>query len=258
MIVSLRLPQGRQWLLGLGLAAGAVVLLPLFSLLAGSIFSGRAFVLYLPFFYLMAAYTDPARYVAINLAVLLVVFSALIWARPRWIAMAWLAASIVVIVAYPLTLGSYQPALSAAPGLRAVVPTQPVLLMDSVARQAEAAVETRSCTYHLLGWGGDGAFYYQSACGDVRSLWAAAPVAGSRPVRIAAAPAGLAGQAVSKDEALAAVRVPGVRPAGDEPSVRALMLVGGEALRSPDGRWLAVVSQHIYGPQDVLLITSGE
>lgn len=46
------------------------------------------------------------------------------------------------------------------------------------------------------------------------------------------------------------VRADRARP---ERSVRDIYLREG-SLRSPDGQWIAIKSQHIYGPQDVVLI----
>lgn len=51
------------------------------------------------------------------------------------------------------------------------------------------------------------------------------------------------------------VHVPQVRPADAEPSVRRLHVrVGGFA--SPEGRRVAVVVRHLYGPEDVLVLES--
>jgi hypothetical protein len=44
-----------------------------------------------------------------------------------------------------------------------------------------------------------------------------------------------------------------VRPADAEPGVRGLK-VRVDGLASPDGRWVAVVVRHVYGPEDVILV----
>jgi hypothetical protein len=50
------------------------------------------------------------------------------------------------------------------------------------------------------------------------------------------------------------VTVPGVAPQAVEPWVREVSL-RSEGYVSLDGRWTALLSQHIYGPQDILIIT---
>jgi hypothetical protein len=241
-----------------GVAAGAVILVPLIGVILNSVLSGGSLLLYIPFFFLMMAYTDPVQYVAINLAVMLLALVALIWARPGRAAMAWLVASIIVIVAYPLTLGDYQPALAARPGLRMVIATQPVSLLDRVTKRAEVSIEKRVCLYHLLGWAQDGKFYYESTCVNVHSNWSIDPDAESRPKRVVSAPADLEKQAMTTGRALRFLSAPGVRPQKFEPVAAPILLADGEAMISADGRWLAVVSQHVYGPQDVLLIRLDE
>ena len=40
-----------------------------------------------------------------------------------------------------------------------------------------------------------------------------------------------------------------------EPGVR-LILVREDGVASPDGRWVAVVVRHVYGPEDVIVLLS--
>ncbi|MCA9945240.1 MAG: hypothetical protein KC449_17265, partial [Anaerolineales bacterium] len=55
------------------------------------------------------------------------------------------------------------------------------------------------------------------------------------------------------EDALQMVRADGVRPVKYEAVTREILLVG-DGLTSPDGQWTAIISQHIYAPQDILLI----
>jgi hypothetical protein len=254
LVNTLRLPSPRRWLLLLAASAGAVILIPTTGLLLSALLGGDLPLLYAPYFFLMLAYTDAARYLALNLAVLVLIPAALIWARPNRWAAAWLAASLAAVLLYPATLGSYRPALAARPGLAMVVPTQPDSLVGSIVKRAQTSAEMRPCAYHLLGWAADGRFYYESACAATSEVWAIDPASEARPARAASAPADLAGVAVGRQQALASVEARGVRPENVEPFTRPILLVAGETLKSGDGAWLAVVSQHVYGPQDVLLI----
>ncbi len=253
-------PGPRQWFLILAALAGASILIPTTLLLLGYLllkigsYSPVFTVFYAPYYFLMVICADLARYLALNLGVIIVVFTALRWAKPgRWTTM-WLVASLVAILLHPFTLGSYHPALRAQPERRMIVPTQPALFVASAVKQAQVATEARPCTYHLVGWALDGRFYYESACGEIRIVWSIDPADEVRPARTRVIPMELAGRAAQPEESLAYMQAPGVRPADLEPVTRSIYLVEGEVMQSRDGRWLALVSQHLYGPQDVLLI----
>lgn len=232
----------RQWLLVLAVLTGASILIPTTLLLLGHLLlkigshSPVFTVFYAPYFFLMVIYADPVRYLALNLAVIILAFTALRWAKPgRW-ATVWLVASLAAIFFHPFATGNYQPALRAQPKRRMIVPTQPALLVASAVKQAQVAAESRPCTYHLMGWALDGRFYYESACGEIRNVWSIDPADEARPARTRVMPLELAGRAAQPDEILAYIQAPGVRPEHLEPVTRSIYLVAGEAMQSGDGR----------------------
>jgi hypothetical protein len=195
-----------------------------------------------------------APYVAISVAGLGLALVAL-WLRPwRRLAQVLCIGAIALIALLPLAW-RYRPALSAAPGWRALAITRPGPLAGIV-KAAQVAAEERPCSYALLGWQGD-RVYYRATCGDTTALMAYAPGQEAAPQGADALPLAWDHAALSTSEALALVRASFVRPAQYEATTRPLLLAG-DALASADGRWTALVSQHIYGPQDVLVIEATE
>ena len=158
---------------------------------------------------------------------------------------------VLAILAFPW-LHRYQPAVVAAPGYEMQVPTQPGLL-GSVTKSAQAAAEIRPCEYTLLGWSIDGMLYYRETCGWGVQIWAYDPVTDSRPRQVAEAPSNLVQEARGVWE-LDGIRVPGVPPKG-EPHTRSVV-VQGQGMASSDGRWVAAVVRHLYGPEDVVVLSS--
>jgi len=147
----------------------------------------------------------------------------------------------------------YQPAVVAAPGYDMAWPTRPGPAA-SVVKSYQRFFEIRPCEVTLLGWSAGGILYYREACreSDPR-VWAYDPEAGGRPSRIDASPADLLQEIVPRRSILEWVRSPQVLPADAEPDVRALE-VRVDGLASPEGRWVAVVVRHVYGPVDVIVL----
>lgn len=150
----------------------------------------------------------------------------------------------------------YQPAVVAAPGYDMDWPTRPGLA-GSLVKSYQRFFEIRPCVYELLGWSTGGKLYYREACRapdfQVSQVWAYDPDRRSRP-RPAAGPLPSLNQAtVPRQSLLEWVRSPQVWPADAEPSVRRLE-VRADGLASPDGRWVAAVVRHIYGPEDVIVV----
>jgi hypothetical protein len=59
---------------------------------------------------------------------------------------------------------------------------------------------------------------------------------------------------VSANDAVDWVYAGSVRPASAEPMARELAIRHHEALVSGDGRYLALIARHLYGPEDVLVL----
>ncbi len=156
------------------------------------------------------------------------------------------------IIAALITL-RYQPAVVAAPGHEMYWPTRPGPAA-SVVKNYQRFFEIRPCEYTVLGWSGKSVLFYQEACRDSQhQVWAYDLEKRDCPQQAETAPLGLTQETVPRRSILEMVRSPGVRPADAEPMVRNLE-VRGDGLASPDGRWVAVVARHVYGPEDVIVL----
>lgn len=150
---------------------------------------------------------------------------------------------------------NYRPAVTAAPGHQMRWPTQPDL-RGSIVKGYQAALDQgRTCAYSLLGWDGEGTLFYLEDCQDSDArLWSFDPEDSRGPYHVETVAANLVQETVARDSILEMVRSPLVRPREAEPNVRALE-VRADGLASPDGRWVAAVVRHIYGPEDVIVLT---
>lgn len=190
----------------------------------------------------------PGVYLAVSIAGLAASLATL---KARAPAQGWriiAALSLLAIAAFPFVY-RYTPALNAAPGYQLLWVTEPNLL-ESVTKRAQITLEQRPCTYTLLGWSAE-ALYYQAACTDGHRVWRYQPGLGRGAEAIGDAPQDLWRL---ERPALELVRAGGVQPAHFEPDTRAIHL-RGKGLASQDGRYVAIVAQHIYGPEDVLVLT---
>ena len=150
----------------------------------------------------------------------------------------------------------YQPAVIAAPGREMLWLTQPKDWLESVTKSYQAYVETRECHYTVLGWSAEGTLYYRSVCRDsAPQMWSYDPGQGRHPRQVRTVPAGLVRKPVPRGIILEWVRARGVHPPDAEPQVR-LILVREPGIASPDDRWVAVVVRHVYGPEDVIVLSA--
>jgi hypothetical protein len=152
-----------------------------------------------------------------------------------------------------LLIVRYQPAVIAAPGYEMHWPTRPDPAA-SVVKSYQRFLEIRTCDYTLLGWSAENTLFYQEACrGSPPRIWAYDLENRGQPYQVNASPAHLVWETVPRVLILERVRSPGVHPADAEPMVRSLE-VRADGLVSPDGRWVAVVVRHVYGPEDVIVL----
>ncbi len=163
-----------------------------------------------------------------------------------------LGACALACLVVALSLVYYRPAVVAASGHEMRWPTRPGLL-GSVSKRIQVFMEIRPCDYMVLGWSAEGVLFYQEACQDNFQVWAYDPAKESKPYRVEAVPTDLLQEIVPRRSVLNWVQSPGVRPADVEPMVRNLE-IRADGLASPDGRWVAVVVRHIYGPEDVIVL----
>lgn len=156
-----------------------------------------------------------------------------------------------LIIAALLLIFRYPAALSAAPGFEEIWVTQPRFPAGYV-KTGQMILEYQPCTYELLGWQSD-SLYYQSACRENIQSWRYDVNQNEQAEKVTAVPPNLTQTIIPHEATLQMVRADGVRPVKYEAVTREILLVG-DGLASPDGTWTAVISQHIYAPQDILLI----
>jgi hypothetical protein len=251
----------RVWLSIAALIIGGVIFAPFYVLLTIHPFLPTSFRV-VPYWYQLIMlfqflhallFSRAATYLLISLLGIGAALMALLWARPHWIVRVLLILTLLAILAFPWFY-RYQPAVVGAPGYEIRVPTQPGLL-DGVTKRAQEGAEIRPCEYALLGWLAEGVLYYEAACGkDSPQIWSFAPDQSGDAQRIPSAPQGLI-RRNSQTSALNWVRAAGVRSVSEELNARRVYVQDG-SLASLDDRWVALVARHLYGPEDVVTVTS--
>lgn len=182
------------------------------------------------------------------------ILTALLERSPRRITRVLLALALLAILVIPW-LYRYGPAVVAAPGYEMRWPTQPDLL-GSMVKRYQAFWEIRPCDYTVQGWSLEGVLYYEEACNDrAPQVWAYNPEQDSHPRQVDAAPVDLVHKTIPRSWILERVWSPSVRPSDIEPGVRSIK-VREHGVASADGRWVAVVVRHIYGPEDIIVLSS--
>ena len=148
----------------------------------------------------------------------------------------------------------YRPAVKAANGYHMVVPTAPSFFMRGL-KNAQAVAEVTPCQYRLLGWQQE-TLFYQSECKNEKvRTWQFSPEAMQQPIEyFDSSPQDLYGETLSHEATLAQVVADNIYPLEAEYAVRSLY-VPKSGLLSPSGKWLALISQHLYSTQDVILVT---
>lgn len=262
---SLRKPLGvPSWVIVLIATLLSIPFLSFYWLASGRLIPNRpdwlvlllmplSFVQYASFaFFAMTLFGNLSTYLLATLASVAVTGVGLAKGRPGKLLGAWLVLLLVATLAFPLVC-RYQPALWAAPGYQSEWVTNPGFL-GGVVKAAQNIVEQRPCTYELLGWSADNRLHYSATCGAETQVWQHAP--GGRSVQVSVAPADLSVDTLSKHTAVTMLRTE-IKPAVYEEQTRRLLLES-DGFISPDGQWTAVVTQHLYGAQDVVLLSRVE
>lgn len=251
----------------LAIIIGSVVFIPFYILAIASTLvpltpmpSGVSGLLStLPFipFYLVNVvfFSDTTIYLLVSIASFALGIAALIWGHSRRLARLMSLAIIVLVVTFPFVY-RYAPPVSAAPGYKMYVATQPDIL-GGIVKRSQVITEKRPCEYRLLGWDENSQLYYQATCDIEIQFWRYSITPAVRNEQVSNVPADLAQVMISKQTVLTMVRADSVRPAQYESTTRPLH-VQSEGCMSPDGRWTAVVTRHIYGPEDVVILTTLE
>jgi hypothetical protein len=249
----------------LTIAIGGVVFIPVYILAIASTLvpltpmpSGVSGILstlpFIPFYFVSIVFFGNATsYLLVSVASLILGIAALAWGHPgRW---ARISALIIIlaVIAFPLWY-RYTPPVSGAPGYSMQVVTQPNFF-NGIVKMSQVVTEKRPCEYTLLGWSTNNHLYYQATCGKVE-LWRYDPLS-NRNERMMAVPDDLSQVIISESSVVNMVRADGVRPKEYESTTRPLY-VQSKGYVSPDQQWVAVVTRHIYGPEDIVVLTASE
>lgn len=226
---------------------------------------GLLIALDLPFFSIAMLLSDVTRYSLISLAALMLTLIALvslitrergqIWRRKRFY---WLTIALVAVLTFPLLM-HYRPGVKAAPGVKMHVVSKPGLLAGPV-KSCQAAAEVRGCQYEPLGWADAQTLVYRQWCGGhyIEEGWQ--PGSPGVPMLYDLSTGAVGGSLIDRapsyetcDPAVC------VSPALTEKQPFPLGYLPGQyedALISPDGRWVAFTAEHVYGPEDLLVISN--
>ena len=149
----------------------------------------------------------------------------------------------------------YRPPLEPAPGHTMRIPPQPHTLFQRMQWEflAEWDEVAPHCQYTLLGWGKSAVLYYQEDCGEENiQVWRFDVANDSLPQSILHAPASLE---LDQDSlAINYVRSSTYPPSSEEPTRR--LIFRRPWLLSPDARWVAAVARRVYGPEDIIIVST--
>jgi hypothetical protein len=200
-------------------------------------------------------------YLATSAAAIALNVAAFRWGRPSPLSRLGPVLGVVAVISLPWTI-TYEPEVTAAPDHTLHVATQPGRI-GGVVKAFHSRFEGTPCHYSLLEWGEDNTFYFQSDCGkaplfriygpaaDVeRRVWAFNPESGGPARQVSASPNGITHEPRRGDNHKFSVPVTGLTTVPEH-----LSILKSSPVRSPDGRWVAVVVTRFYHPQDVVVVS---
>ena len=225
---------------------------------------GEVALLFVPIFFTTMLLSNMTRYLVASLVALLLTLVALIWLLARERGQVWrrkrfylLVVALVAVLAFPLLM-RYRPAVKAAPGVELRLVDRPGLLAGAV-KSCQAAAEVRGCQYEPLGWVDAQTLVYRQWCGGYYDVDGWHPGSPGAP------------QAYRLDTDTVTPFEGDVDTLSREPCPRSTCVNPGLAevypgggyfpgqyetvLISPDGRWVAFTAEHVYGPEDLLVIS---
>ena len=227
--------------------------------------------LYAPIFLSSLLLSHMARYLLSSVAALVLALIALellvarersqVFRRARFYL---LIACAMSILAFPLAF-RYHPAVEAAPGVEMHIVNQPGLL-EGVVRSCQAHAEVYTEVYVPVGWADDHTLVYQVytcdpgplrlACGHFLDwaggdvpLWAYDVETGRR-VPYTAGERSLTQDTCGFHDC--------IKPRLDTQWFFSGRSGSSDGLVSPGGRWIAFTARHVYGPEDLLVISSAK
>jgi len=213
--------------------------------------------------------SDMTRYVTISLVALVLSSAALIWLIMQERRQFWrrehfyaLLIAFAGVLAFPLLM-RYRPVVKAAPGIELRLVERPGLLAG-VVRSCQAAAEVPGCQYEPLGWADAQTLVYRKWCGghyDKMGVWHPGD---SQPPQAYHLDTGEVSpydgdlDTISRETCLPSLCVlPAL--AKREPFEQGYHPGQYEdVIISPDGRWVAFTAEHVYGPEDLFVISNDQ
>lgn len=246
--------RSRRWLLVAALALGGLLFLGQYLVLAVMhglrlVGSPTMPIATLDFAYLYPLgllFSNPVIFWVSSMLVLVLAVLAWAWARPNRATRAALLLVALAVVATPL-VRHYRPAVKAQSGVTMRVLTLPSV-WESPSKGFGIGAEVRRCAYALHGWDDDGNLYYTETCGQQVNEWCYVPATDTHTRLTTALPGDMQRQTVSRPVGRVTASIPG------DPQLR--LSIRESVLRSPDGAWDAFVARHVYGPEDVVIVST--
>ncbi len=217
--------------------------------------SPRWFWLELPALFSARLLSDTTRYVMLSLLALGLSAGALLWLIARERGRFWrcrrfylLTLALVAVLAFPL-FARYRPAVEVPPGAELRVVERPGWIAGAV-KWCQAAAEISECQYEPLGWADAQTLVYRRWCGGHHTEAGWQPGSPQPP------------QAYHLDTGRVTPFAGHIERLSSEPASRLAAVHDhrpgryASALISPDGEWIAFTVQHIYGPEDLILVAS--
>ncbi|MEA3309690.1 MAG: hypothetical protein U9Q70_09295 [Chloroflexota bacterium] len=201
------------------------------------------------FYPLALLFSHPTWYLLLSALTVISALAALFWGSRDKLLRVLLGLSILTVLLQPV-IHSYHPAVSAAPGYDLHVPTAPNWLL-APAKFAGVGAEFRRSDYRLIGWSTDETLYYEERHGGTVRQYIYQPRNEKRSRFWVTIPSNL----VMQPE-----RWTGLQHVVDTrvPLVRFFDIVREPGILSPNGQWYAFVARHTYGPEDVIVVSTGE
>ncbi|MBX3011137.1 MAG: hypothetical protein KF832_06495 [Caldilineaceae bacterium] len=173
---------------------------------------------------------------------------ALFYERPSWWQRLFVGSVMGALLWF--VFAPYVPAVQPAQGYQMVVVTEPFPWLRGLAR-AQAMGEQKVCTYQVLGWQATSLFY-RADCGTEQGhIWQFTAGEMARPELYTGALPTLMQDSLSQTETWETVQAFATRPSHSD--LRSLY-VPKPGVRSPDGKWVAMVASYLYSREDVLLV----
>lgn len=192
---------------------------------------------------------QPVTYGLITIGVLGLSLWALVYERPAWWQRFFLLA--VMAAMFTFIFWPYQPAVQPANGYNMVVVTEPLPWLRGLAR-AQAAGEQKVCTYQILGWQA-ASLFYTADCGATQpATWRFTVGEGARPTRYEDPLPTLVQTPLAQTETWGTVQAFATYP--PQTDLRSLY-VQQPGVRSPDGKWTALVASYLYSREDVIVVS---